>query len=138
MTILYVPVISLERAEELSSLLWELTNPNLDKETKFYSSPITHPSTGNVMLPVESEQFPIHINANKHLFDDFLQIFVDGGVITFQDVFDVQSNIDANRGNKVNLQDMLPSVWFRQLVDEQYLEANGWFDNSEIIEYEII
>lgn len=132
MTILYIPVNSLERALALSRIFYLLTNPLEERITKYYSSPIIHPSTGEIRLPIDSEEFYIHPEANKHLFDDFLQLFVDGGVITFQDVFDIQNNIEANRGNKVNLQDMVPSVWFEQLVNHQFLIDNGWF--GELIE----
>jgi hypothetical protein len=91
MTILYVPVSNLERANILKKLFWELTNPDSQKITKYYASPIIHPTTGEVRLPIESESFPIHQNADKHLFDDFLQFFVDAGYITLQEVIDVQT-----------------------------------------------
>jgi hypothetical protein len=127
MTILYIPVLNLERANILKELFWELTNPNSQKLTKYYASPIVHPKTGEIRLPIESKFLPIHQNADEHIFDDFLQFFVNAGYITSQEVTDVQNKINAHRNTKVNLQEMLPAIWFQQLVNEQYLEDNGWF-----------
>jgi len=125
---LYIPVISLEKAYKLSSLFYQLTTPNLDQFTNTYSTPLVHPSTREIRLPVDSENFFIHPNADKHLLDNFLQFFLDMGVIVQTDVLFVQNLIETERGNSVNLQLCLPEIWRLQLVDLEYLETNGWFD----------
>ena len=133
MTKLYIPVSSIEQANILKKLLWDLTITNPENVTKYYEEPLIHPLTGEVRLPINSVGFFISPTADKHLFDVFLQNFVDLGIINLQKITDIQDKIETFKGQSVNLQEMLPEVWFNALVNKQWLDDNGWFNYPEIL-----
>ena len=131
--LLYLPVTSLEKANELSSLFWQLTNPANNKTTKRYSTPIVKNTTGEVVLPLSSKGFRINPDAEKDLFTAFLQEFVDLGIITQEEVMAVEDLIGekAKERAQVNLQEMLPGYWYSSLLTKEDMVNRGWFSNEE-------
>lgn len=131
MSKLYIPVSSVEQANYLKSLLWQLTSPDLDNVTQYYSEPIFHPVTNQIVLPIDSENFLIHQNANKFLFDILLSDAISLGLAAIEDVVETQEKIDTYRGQKVNLQTVLPSSFISKLLTYEELKAEGWFDEEK-------
>ena len=130
---LYVSVLSEEKAWELSQLFYKLTNLSGGGITQYYSEPIINPVTNEVRLPINSNGFYIHPNADKHLLDDYLQVFVTMSLMTPEEIINIQNLIEESRGTRVNLQEALPLVWYTQLKTLETLIAEGWFPNTEVI-----
>jgi hypothetical protein len=133
MAIKYIPVSSINRAEQVSRKLWELTRPpseRIGESTTLYCGWLVHPVTGAVVLclPDDDDQ-PIHIKADSTILDNILNEFVAAGKITLADKKAVKDAIADNKGGRANFLTFFPSYWKNLGKTEDQLRDEGWFNS---------
>jgi len=122
---------STEIAEPLSRSLFNLIYGN---ENGLYASVITHPTRTNesVLICRSVDVIPLALAADPQPLVDVLQIAVNNGSITQQEVDSIANAIAAMAGQEVKLIDFVPPSWQQYVYTKEQLEADGWFLDETI------
>lgn len=131
MTVRYIPVSSVARAEEVSKKLWELTRPvseRVSETTTLYCGWLVHPVTSAVVLCLpDTDDHPIHIKADSAILDNVLDEFIAAGKITIAEKKAVKDAITSNKGKRINFLSFFPNYWKNLGKTEDQLRVDGWF-----------
>lgn len=130
---LYVPTNNLETAKLISKSFYELSRPQSvrspEDTTQYYCAWLIHPQTEVVILEIPDISLYIHSEADKTIFDKFIQRLVANKEISELEITKTQELIDSSRGLSVNIENIIPSFWKEQAKTHEELEKEGWFDN---------
>lgn len=92
--------------------------------TKFLSSTIVHPETGQVALFVPTTDFLVHVLAS----DEALPLALFNGRVSVPDRAQMKSDIAACRGSRDTMANLLPPGLQGDIKPDEFMEAQGWFD----------
>jgi hypothetical protein len=125
-------MISPEQAAEFSRGLDRLMRPshlrNARDVTDFYCEVVDHPSNGwSALVLPETETVPIHLEADGSELLEVLQIFVESGSLTEQEVGGITQAVMAYRGQPVRIADFIPPSWSQAVMTEEQARSAGWF-----------
>lgn len=126
-------------APGLSAGLFQLMRPpHLRDEndvSAYYCEWIEHPS-GNgwaVLALPETEQVPIHVEADATLLMSILDEFLTNGAITQEELDAIINGVTASAGQMVRVLDFIPQSWIDagHMLDREQAEAMGYFSAEE-------
>jgi len=124
-------LVSSEHAEQLSRSLMRLLRPShLRGEgwTDFYCGVVRHPTNGQAALDLpESEQVPIHLEADGAELAALLAAFVADEALTQAETDGIAAAVQANAGQQVRIADFIPPSWSEWVLTREQMEAAGWF-----------
>lgn len=116
---------SLDYARALSAALWSITRPErTDADTQYYSSPIVHPETGMIALPISDEAKHVHPLASAATLLAMVQI-------TEAEASDLTAALESAKGGHVRISDLLPASWSPALLSREAAAKAGWFAQPE-------
>ena len=123
---LYIPA-SVEIAERLSRALYTLIVPGGEG---LYAGVIPHPSgKGHSLLQCRSTDIrPVALGADPQPLIDVLQIPVDDGTLTREELRAIVGAVQAMAGRTVDLIDFIPLSWQPFVMTRAEAEAAGYFD----------
>jgi len=125
---------SLEHAEQLSRSLMRLLRPSHlrgDDWTDLYCGVARHPTNGQAALELpESEQVPIHLEADGAELTALLATFVSDEALTQAEADGIAAAVRANAGQRVRIADFIPASWSQWVLTREKMEAAGWFSES--------
>jgi len=120
-----------EHAEQLSRSLMRLLRPSHlrgDDWTDLYCGVVLHPTNGQAALELpESEQVPIHLEADGAELTALLATFVADEALTQAEADGITAAVQANAGQKVRIADFIPPSWSQWVLTREQMEAAGWF-----------
>jgi len=122
---LYVPA-SPAIAEPLSRALYSLIVPGGDG---LYAGIIPH-STGQgypLLQFRQTDVIPIALGADPQPLVDALQVAVDDGALTSQELAGIVGAVQAMAGKVVNLVDFIPQSWQPFVMTKEQAEKAGYF-----------
>lgn len=125
---LYIPVAP-HIAEQLSRALYALVNPG---EEGLYAGVIQHPSgQGYALLQCrKTDIIPLSLAVDATPLRDVLQITVDDGALTSQELDFIVNAVQQNAGETVNLEDFVPLSWQPYIMDyDQAVQAGYLIDD---------
>lgn len=120
---IYVP-IAIDAAPYMSAAIYQLTRPPHKRDAKdvslYYCEWIPHPTRPEVATLVvpETEEIPVHVEADKDYLAGLLQPFV-GNELTQKEVTDIASAVTTKAGRKANVTDFIPASWQPYVMDKQ-------------------
>ena len=122
-------------AEQLNRSLMRLLRPEHLRSgyvTDLYCPTVTHPDTGYMALNLpDTETVPIHIEAQGEELAAMLQVFVDDGAITQEEMEGITTTLSGLRGESVAIVDFIPASWQEFVLTRAEMEADGWFPSAE-------
>jgi len=123
---IYVPA-SPAIAEPLSKALYSLIVPGGDG---LYAGIIPHPTgKGYPLLQFrQTDVIPIALGADPQPLVDALQIAVDDGALTEQELNGIVGAVQAMAGQVVNLVDFIPASWQPFVINFEQAMAAGYFE----------
>ena len=133
--IIYMIVKNIEVGNAIARALFSLTVPvHLQDERQQRmrnGTTLKHPEREEYRLPVYDTSYPCHAEADEHCLDEYVQPFIDEGLIDAQVLIDMQQAIIAAKGGQIDTLGNLPSFWIDSGLDEQQMYADGWFPQLE-------
>jgi hypothetical protein len=118
-------------AEQLSRSLMRLLRPSHlrgDDWTDLYCGVVRHPTNGQAALELpESEQVPIHLEADGAELADLLATFVADEALTKAEADGIAAAVQANAGQRVRIADFIPPSWSEWVLTREQMDAAGWF-----------
>lgn len=127
---IYIPIRS-DAAANLSKAIYQLTRPPATRQpgdvSCYYCEWIQHPTRQEVALVVmpESEEIPIHVQADGALLETTLAPFV-GVELTQQESDGLLQAVEAMAGSKVDVANLIPASWQPYVMDYQTALDTGW------------
>lgn len=120
-----------EHAEQLSRSLMRLLRPSHlrgDNWTDLYCPVVRHPTNGQAALELpESEQVPIHLEADGAELAALLATFVADQALTQAEADGIVAAVQANAGQKVRIVEFIPQSWSQWVLTREQMDAAGWF-----------
>lgn len=95
-----------------------------DDVTKFLSSTIVHPTTGQVALFIPTSDFLVHALAS----DEALPVALFNGRVSLPDRAQMKSDIANGRTERRTMVGLLPPGLQGDIKPDAFMEAQGWFD----------
>jgi len=122
---LYVPAAP-KIAEQLSRALYSLVAPG---QSGLYAGVIPHPTgQGYPLLQFrQTDVIPIALGADSKPLVDVLQITVDDGALTVEELNGIVAAVQAMAGKVVNLIDFIPQSWQPFVMTREQAEQAGYF-----------
>ena len=122
---LYVPAAP-KIAEQLSRALYSLVVPG---QSGLYAGVIPHPTgQGYHLLQFrQTDVIPIALGADSKPLQDVLQITVDDGALTAEELSGIVGAVQAMAGQVVNLVDFIPQSWQPFVMTREQAEQAGYF-----------
>ena len=119
----------LDRAQNLSAAIWNLSSPLAVQQSKgrvttHWSNPIQHPTTGAVALPLPAAAEFIDQAADIAGVAPFLN-----GVLNASEQSAVAGKINSAKGNRLSFSSILTSApsLSNKIKTQEQMEADGWF-----------
>jgi hypothetical protein len=124
---LYVPAAP-KIAEQLSRALYSLIVPG---KSGLYAGVIPHPTgQGYHLLQFrQTDVIPIALGADPKPLQDVLQITVDDGALTTEELTGIVGAVQAMAGRVVQLVDFMPPSWQPFVMTREQAEQAGYFAN---------
>lgn len=127
MSLVYIPVGSVETADRLSRGVYRLSRPAGHRPQGYtathYFGWVVHPRTGAVMLALEPTQtVPCHVAADP---SGLLELIAD--LTTEEQRAQLAGYVAANAGRTVPLAHLIPPAAMEQAMTHDELKAAGWF-----------
>ena len=120
-----------EHAEQLSRSLMRLLRPSHlrgDDWTDLYCGVVRHPTNGQAALELpESEQVPIHLEADGAELAALLAAFVADEALTQAEADGIAAAVQAHAGQWVRIADFIPPSWSEWVLTREQMDAAGWF-----------
>jgi hypothetical protein len=120
-----------QHAEQLSRSLMRLLRPSHlrgDDWTDLYCGVVRHPTNGQAALELpESEQVPIHLEADGAELTALLATFVADEALTQAEADGIAAAVQANAGQRVRIADFIPPSWSEWVLTREQMDAAGWF-----------
>jgi len=122
---LYVPAAP-KIAEQLSRALYSLVVPG---QSGLYAGVIPHPTgQGYPLLQFrQTDVIPIALGADSKPLADVLQITVDDGALTAEELNGIVGAVQAMAGKVVNLIDFIPQSWQPFVMTKEQADQAGYF-----------
>lgn len=117
----------------VSAYFWELIRPLSERNpkdvTNYLLDVITHPTTGEEAILVDSNVFMIHPNTNDLEIDERTEQLENHGVITAQEKTGLRTAIKSLKGQEISVLDLMPIRYKVKPFVKTYeeMEADGWF-----------
>lgn len=120
----YLPVAS-HISTTLNNALCKLIKPSRNNK---FAGTLEHATWPNYDLFVlnDDDEIPIDSSATATAISNILQISVNEGGITQQELTDLVDNINNNKGNKLVFKDFIPNSWQQYLLSESEAESAGY------------
>ena len=124
-------------AEPLSEALFQLMRPPHVRDdrdgSRYYCEVIPHPS-GNVWavlaLP-ETEQVPIHVEADGALLQAMLAAFVADAALTQEEADGIIAAVQAAAGSTIAVAEFVPQSWQPYVMTREQAQAAGYLPQGE-------
>lgn len=125
-------LIATPAAESMSSAIYQLMRPaHLRDETygsAYYCDwqQCIDPAWSVLVLP-ETEQIPIHMEADDTLLQGLLAGFVAQSALTQKEADGIIDAVQENAGNRVSFLDLIPASWQPYVANSlEQAQKNGW------------
>lgn len=124
-------LVAPQHGEQLSRSIMRLLRPahlRDDSWTDMYCAVLRHPTNGQtaVALP-DTEQVPIHVEADGAELASLLSVFVQDGALTQQEADGIVAAVQSHAGQQVRIADFIPPSWAQWTLTQQQMQAAGWF-----------
>lgn len=131
MTLVYIPVASVDVADRLSRGVYALSQPPGVRPADYISTHafgwVVHPETGDVRLELDTEQaIPCHVAADP---SQLLTIIQD--IATEAERAALAAYVASQVGKTVPLSALVPSTAMAEAQTREQLEAAGWFADAQ-------
>jgi len=124
-------------AENLNRSIMRLLRPEHLRSgytTDLYCAMHTHPETGYMALDLpDTETVPIHIESSGAELVSMLQVFVDDGALTQEEMDGIVTALAGLGGEQVRILDFIPASWQDFVLTKEQMDADGWFPEPEVI-----
>ena len=124
-------------AENLNRSIMRLLRPEHLRSgytTDLYGAMHTHPETGYMALDLpDTETVPIHIESSGEELVSMLQVFVDDGALTQEEMDGIVTALTGLGGEQVRILDFIPASWQDFVLTKEQMDADGWFPEPEVI-----
>jgi len=130
-------IINPELIDPFNRAIMRLLRPehlrDADYVTDFYCGTVSHPDgeTWPLLDLPDTEQVPIHIEAEGLELKQLLDIFVLENGITQEEADGIKAAIGAVRGQQVRVADFIPESWQPYVLTREQAIAGGWFDEND-------
>ena len=124
-------------AEPLSEALFQLMRPPHVRDdrdgSRYYCEVIPHPS-GNgwaVLALPETEQVPIHVEADGALLQAMLAAFVADAALTQEEADGIIAAVQAAAGSTIAVAEFVPQSWQPYVMTREQAQAAGYLPQGE-------
>ncbi len=128
----YIPVDK-NQAENLSKALYKLMVPNAPSNyvSCQYCDVIKHDTNDLWLLAMpESDNIPVHLQADPQPLIDCLTPFVAGGQITQAELDGIVEAVQMLKGNTFNPASLVPASWEPYVMNFEQAQIAGYFPND--------